>query len=98
MIAYTCVWTGGSRIFVQKGIYDRFVKEFVERSSQLIVGDPKHDSTNVGAIVNEQHMNKILDYIQIAKAEGGKILLGGYRLTPLELEKGFFVAPTIVAM
>ncbi len=67
----------GSRIFVERPIYERFKKDFVERVSALKIGDPRDASTDVGAIVSKQHFEKILSYIELAKAEGGTILYGG---------------------
>ncbi len=67
----------GSRIFVEKSIYEKFKTDFVERTKQLKIGNPKNAETNIGAIVSKQHFDKILSYIEIAKSEGGKILCGG---------------------
>jgi aminomuconate-semialdehyde/2-hydroxymuconate-6-semialdehyde dehydrogenase len=70
----------GSRIFVEASIYDRFKKDFVEKTRNLVVGDPLQESTDQGAIVSEQHLQKILSYISLAREEGGKILSGGHRV------------------
>jgi aminomuconate-semialdehyde/2-hydroxymuconate-6-semialdehyde dehydrogenase len=67
----------GSRIFVERPLYERFKADFVARVSKLKVGDPKDPSTDVGAIVSEQHFDKIVSYIELAKEEGGTILTGG---------------------
>jgi aminomuconate-semialdehyde/2-hydroxymuconate-6-semialdehyde dehydrogenase len=67
----------GSRIFVERPLYDRFKGDFVSRVSALKVGDPKDPETDVGAIVSKQHFDKIMSYINLAKEEGGKILAGG---------------------
>ncbi|HQZ81804.1 MAG TPA: aldehyde dehydrogenase [Pyrinomonadaceae bacterium] len=67
----------GSRIFVERPIYERFRNGFVERVKALKVGDPTDDTTDVGAIVSKQHFEKIMSYIDLAKAEGGTILCGG---------------------
>jgi len=66
----------GSRIFVERPIYEKFKKDFVEKTKQLKVGDPLKDDSNLGAVVSEQHMNKILSYVELAKQEGGSILTG----------------------
>lgn len=66
-----------SRIFVEKPIYEKFKHDFVERTKQLKIGNPKSPETNIGAIVSKQHFDKILSYIELAKTEGGKILCGG---------------------
>jgi aminomuconate-semialdehyde/2-hydroxymuconate-6-semialdehyde dehydrogenase len=87
----------GSRIFVEKSLYNKFKKDFVEKTKQLKVGDPLEHDTAQGAIVSKQHMQKILSYIELAKQEGGKILCGGSKV---ELEgrckNGWFIEPTII--
>lgn len=87
----------GSRIFVERPIYEKFKKDFVERTKQLQIGDPLDDHTNLGAVVSEQHMNKILSYVELAKQECGTVLTGGKRaqLTG-RCENGWFVEPTII--
>lgn len=67
----------GSRIFVERPLYERFKADFVARVSGLKVGDPNDDATDIGAIVSKQHFEKILSYIELAKEEGGTILTGG---------------------
>lgn len=71
----------GSRIFVERPLYERFKSDFVERVSALKVGDPNDPATDVGAIVSKQHFEKILSYIDLAKTEGGTILCGGKAVT-----------------
>ena len=86
----------GSRIFIQKTIYDRFKTEFIRRVEKLTIGNPMTD-VNIGAVVSEAHMNKILGYIELAKEEGGSILTGGKRYIPEgECKKGYFVEPTVI--
>lgn len=87
----------GSRIFIERSIYDRFKEAFVEKVSQLKVGDPKDEGTNLGAVVSESHMKKVLDYIDLAKQEGGQILTGGNRVELSgDLAKGYYIEPTII--
>ncbi|MDQ3322257.1 MAG: aldehyde dehydrogenase [Acidobacteriota bacterium] len=87
----------GSRIFVERPLYERFKTDFIERVERLKIGDPLENETNVGAVVSEQHLEKVLLYIELAKEEGGKILLGGNRLKPEgRCADGYFVEPTIV--
>lgn len=85
----------GSRIFVEKAIYDSFKEKFVEKVRRLTVNGPNEEGTQVGAVVSESHMHKVLEYIALAKDEGGKVLTGGQRVHP-EGYDGFFVAPTII--
>jgi aminomuconate-semialdehyde/2-hydroxymuconate-6-semialdehyde dehydrogenase len=87
----------GSRIFVERPIYERFKSDLVSRALEMTVGDPLEESTNLGAIVSEPHMEKILSYIDLAKKEGGTILCGGNRVTlDGRCSRGFFLEPTII--
>src|SRR5690606_24663459 len=70
----------GSRIFVERPLYEKFRSDFVERTKALKVGDPRDEGTDVGAIVSKQHCDKILSYIELAKTEGGAVLTGGQPL------------------
>lgn len=86
----------GSRLFVEKSIYQKFKDAFVEKTKLLSVGDPKQDH-DLGAVVSKSHMNKILDKIEIAKQEGGQVLCGGHRIIlDGELKQGYYIAPTII--
>ena len=86
----------GSRIFIQKTIYEKFKTEFIDLISKLTIGDPK-TNVNIGAVVSEDHMHKILSYIELAKDEGGTILTGGKRYIPKgECKDGFFIEPTVI--
>jgi len=86
----------GSRIYVQRGIYEKFKTAFVERVKGLTVADPLSDEARMGAIVSKDHFEKVLGYIELAKEEGGTLLHGGHAV---ELEgrckDGYFLAPTI---
>ena len=87
----------GSRILVERSIYDRFVDEFIERTKSLVVGDPADENTRMGALVSEAHMNKVLSYIELAKKEGGKVLAGGNRIyLSGRCKEGYFVEPTVI--
>jgi aminomuconate-semialdehyde/2-hydroxymuconate-6-semialdehyde dehydrogenase len=87
----------GSRIFVERSLYKKFVSSFVEKTRTLVIGDPTHAETKIGALVSEAHMNKVLSYIALAQEEGGKIVVGGkqIRLTG-RCANGFFVEPTVI--
>lgn len=87
----------GSRILIQKGIYEKFKTEFVKKVKQLKVGDPLDPGVNLGAVVSESHMKKIKEYIQIAKNEGGKVLCGGEQvILDGDCRNGWFLQPTII--
>jgi aminomuconate-semialdehyde/2-hydroxymuconate-6-semialdehyde dehydrogenase len=87
----------GSRILVERPIYEKFKTEFVAKAKKMTVGNPADDSTRMGAIVSKQHMEKILDCIELARQEGGTILCGGNRVfLEGENKEGYFIAPTII--
>lgn len=87
----------GSRILVERTIYNRFLKDFVERVRQLTVGDPQHDDSRLGALVSEAHLNKVLGYVQLALEEGGVIHCGGQRVIPPgRCAGGWFMEPTVI--
>jgi aminomuconate-semialdehyde/2-hydroxymuconate-6-semialdehyde dehydrogenase len=87
----------GSRILVERSLYQKFTDEFVKRVGALPVGDPLQEKTRLGALVSEAHMNKVLSYIALAKQEGGTILTGGKRVVVMgRCENGFFVEPTVI--
>lgn len=87
----------GSRIFVERSIYTRFRDDFVTRATALKLGDPLIEETQQGALVSEEHMEKVLSYIELARQEGGQILTGGHRATvPGRCQEGFFVPPTVI--
>jgi len=86
----------GSRIFVEKSIYEKFKEAFLKRVSTLKVGDPLKDDSRMGAIVSQQHFDKILSYIDLAKQEGGTLLTGGKSIKmDGKNAKGFFIEPTV---
>jgi aminomuconate-semialdehyde/2-hydroxymuconate-6-semialdehyde dehydrogenase len=86
----------GSRIFIEKPVYERFRSEFVEKARSLKVGDPEVEGTRIGAIVSKPHFDKIMSYIALARQEGGTLLCGGQSLT-LEgrCAHGWFIEPTV---
>ncbi len=87
----------GSRIMVERSIYERFKKDFVEKTKQLKVGPPLDKETTTGAVVSEPHLKKILSYLKIATSEGGAFLCGGKRkFLPSPYDKGYYVEPTII--
>ncbi|GLQ75662.1 betaine-aldehyde dehydrogenase [Vibrio penaeicida] len=89
------VCTNGTRVFVQSGVYDEFLRKVKLKTEQLVVGEPRLLSTQVGALINENHLNKVLRYIDLASQSGAKLLCGGRRHVSLETENGYFVEPTV---
>lgn len=86
----------GSRIFVERSIFEQFKKDFVAKVKQLKVGNPFDKDTNVGALVSKPHMEKVQSYIQIAKEEGGKVLTGGNPVIVEGSENGYYLEPTVI--
>jgi betaine-aldehyde dehydrogenase len=89
------VCSNGTRVFVQRSIKAAFLKRLVARVNAMRIGDPMNPETQVGALISEQHMHKVLSYIARGRAEGARILTGGARVTVGDLGNGYFVAPTI---
>ncbi|HMQ76889.1 MAG TPA: aldehyde dehydrogenase [Flavobacteriales bacterium] len=87
----------GSRILVARGIYDRFKAAFVARTEALRVGDPADPATDLGALVSEAHLEKVLGYVDLARAEGGTVLCGGARVRLQgALSGGWYMRPTVI--
>lgn len=85
----------GSRILVEKSIYEKFKSDFVKRTKALKIGNPLSEDTQVGAVVSKAHFDKIKQYIDLAQQDGGTLLCGGSAIQPQGHEKGWFIEPTI---
>jgi aminomuconate-semialdehyde/2-hydroxymuconate-6-semialdehyde dehydrogenase len=83
------VCLAGSRLFVERAVYDEFVRRFVAAAEALVVGDPKQAGTQIGPLASEEHYKKVRSYVDGAEAEGGRILTGG-------LGAGWFIRPTVI--
>jgi aminomuconate-semialdehyde/2-hydroxymuconate-6-semialdehyde dehydrogenase len=86
----------GSRMLIEKTIYEKFRDAFIDRVRKLKVGDPLNENTFIGALVSKQHFEKVMRYIELAKQEGGKILCGGKAVYPDECSNGYFIEPTVI--
>ena len=90
--------TAGSRILIQRGIYDKFVADFAARAAQLQVGDPLDPNTIIGPMISPQHQQKVARYIEIGKAEGARVVFGGGNVeVPAHLKNGNWIQPTVFA-
>lgn len=89
------VCSNGTRVFVQRRLRDAFLEKLVERTRKLRIGDPLDPETQVGALISQEHLGKVMGYIEKAKAEGAEVAAGGNRVTRGALAKGAFVEPTI---
>ncbi|PYL12467.1 MAG: 2-hydroxymuconic semialdehyde dehydrogenase [Verrucomicrobia bacterium] len=88
----------GSRVFVERSAYKDFVERFIDKASQLKLGDPLDEKTEQGAIVNKAQLDKIKFYVDLAQKEGGKIALGGKAPESVNdrCHDGYFFPPTVI--
>jgi betaine-aldehyde dehydrogenase len=89
------VCSNGTRVFVHRAVKAAFLERLTKRVNAMRIGDPMDQSTQVGPLVSEQHMHKVLSYIERGRAEGARVLTGGHRVTAGSLSKGNYVAPTV---
>jgi betaine-aldehyde dehydrogenase len=89
------VCSNGTRVFVHRAIKAAFLERLAARVSAMRIGDPLDPATQVGALISEDHMSKVLAYIARGRADGARLLVGGQRVTAGDLANGFFVAPTV---
>ncbi len=87
----------GSRLFVQRSVFDEFMQGFLAKAGKLVVGDPTEPGSHLGALVSKAHLEKVTSYIDLAREEGGTVVLGGDR-PQLEgdLAGGYFLNPTVI--
>ena len=90
------VCSNATRVYVEEAIAADFEAALIEGARALRVGDPMADDVQMGALISEPHLNKVLDYIAIGEAEGAKVATGGKRLHPQGFESGYFMEPTIL--
>ncbi len=88
------VCSNGTRVFVQKGIKDRFLERLAVRTAGIVLGDPQDEVTQMGPLVSASQLDKVLGYVETAKAEGARLICGGARAA---VNTGFFVEPTVFA-
>ncbi len=94
------VCMAGSRIYVERPLYDTFVAKLVERAKGLVIGDPMDKATTLGALVSHSHRERVMSFVDSARAEGATIVHGGERVDPATLPErvrdGAFMQPTII--
>lgn len=90
----TCI--AGTRLLVQDTVADEFVARVAERAAQLRVGDVQQEGTEIGAMISEGHLEKVLEYIDSGRDQGAEVVTGGNRLQVDGVEAGYFVAPTVL--
>jgi betaine-aldehyde dehydrogenase len=89
------VCSNGTRVFVQRRVHAQFVERLRSRAAALRIGDPLDPATQVGALISEEHMEKVLGFIARGRAAGARLVTGGARVTAGDMANGFFVAPTV---
>jgi betaine-aldehyde dehydrogenase len=89
------VCTNGTRVFVQRSVRDAFLARLKTRTEAMMIGDPLDPATQVGALISEAHLAKVLNYIELGVQQGATLLTGGKRITAGDLARGAFVAPAI---
>ena len=86
----------GSRILVEVSIYEKFKNDFIQKVSELKVGNPADELTNIGALASKEHLEKVKSYIDIAENDRVKILFGGKKVVVENCENGYYLQPTII--
>jgi betaine-aldehyde dehydrogenase len=87
------VCSNGTRVFVHESIHSEFIERLAGRAQKMKIGDPRDPATDVGALISEDHLEKVLGYIEMARDAGARLVCGGGR--PEGLERGWFVEPTV---
>jgi betaine-aldehyde dehydrogenase len=91
------VCSNGTRVFVHRKIKEAFLQRLVARTNAMRIGDPLDPQTQVGSLISQAHMERVLAYIARGREEGARLVIGGNRVTTSDLANGFFVAPTVFA-
>lgn len=91
------ICTNGTRVFVQRPLYEQFIQRMAARTEQLKLGDTLDPTTDMGALIDPGHMETVLEYIRKGKEEGARLVTGGERAMEGHLAQGNFVRPTIFA-
>ena len=91
------ICSNGTRVFVHEKIRDAFVEKLVSATRKLKVGKPTDPATQIGALISEEHYQKVMHYIRLGKEQGAELLCGGEQVKVAGCERGYFVAPTIFA-
>jgi acyl-CoA reductase-like NAD-dependent aldehyde dehydrogenase len=84
-----------TRLIVERSIHADFLEKLIAAAGKRVVGDPADEASQIGPLVSEKQMNRVLDYIDTGRREGARLVCGGHRLTEGELSRGYYVGPTI---
>ena len=91
------VCSNGTRVFVQASVHDEFVERFVAAAEALVVGDPLDPATQVGSLISDEHLDKVLSAVRRGQDQGARLLTGGQRVTDGSMADGRFVTPAVFA-
>ena len=91
------VCSNGTRVFVERSLHNAFLDKLVARAEAMVVGDPLDPATHVGALISEEHLERVLGYVAAGKEAGARLLCGGERVRVPGLEGGYFVRPAVFA-
>ncbi|MGP5631988.1 aldehyde dehydrogenase [Psychrobacter celer] len=86
----------GSRLFIHESIYEKFLQSLIEKTKNIVVGDPEKNDTQMGPLISEAHLDSVNRYVEMARNEGGEIVVGGHRLEGDQYKKGSYYTPTII--
>jgi betaine-aldehyde dehydrogenase len=89
------VCSNGTRVFVHKSLRSAFIERLRARTEAMRIGDPLDPATQVGALISEGHMEKVLGFIARGRTQGARLVTGGARVTTGSLGRGYFIAPTV---
>ncbi|WP_296699477.1 betaine-aldehyde dehydrogenase [Algoriphagus sp.] len=89
------ICSNGTRVFVHKSIREKFLKKLIEKTKVLKVGNPSDPETQIGALINRNHFEKVMGYINLGKEQGAELIYGGNQVNVAGCEGGFFIEPTI---
>lgn len=89
------ICSNGTRVFVEEPVRGQFLERLLSRVEKMRIGDPRDPETHVGALISEEHMQKVLGYIESGVSEGAEVLIGGKRCEREDLASGYFVEPTV---
>lgn len=87
----------GSRIFIERPLYDQFKRDFIEKVERTVVSYPEDPKAKIGALVSKPHIDKVLSYVDLAREEGGIVLTGGARVQlEAPYNNGYYMRPTVI--
>ncbi|MBB5173416.1 betaine-aldehyde dehydrogenase [Texcoconibacillus texcoconensis] len=90
------ICSAGTRLIIEESIHDKFIDELVSRVKNIKLGSGFDESTQMGPLISQEHLDKVMNYVEAGKKEGVTVAVGGKRPEDPELQNGFFYEPTIL--